>query len=185
MEFYRQGQLEKARDGFAKIDSILAKRAELSKPQVPAEPKIVEPNDYTLENKQNKKEVFEDKSGEPNETEPEVIQNPSKDSLFDIAEPKTTEEPEADKSDTNEKDADAKENVMRSYIKAVVSDALVKSQNYIDQSKFDKAKETVEAAEQIVNKNHLYLGDELLKQYSTMLKQQAEKIVQEKNRRSK
>lgn len=192
MDFYRKGQFEKAREGFAKIDSILAKRAEHSKPldtnmeqvinqapQVPAEAKIAEPN----------KEVAVDdalsKSSEPNETEPEVIQNLNKESLFEVAEPKTIEKPEIDKGGTNEKDTDAKGNVMRSYTKAVVSDALVKSQNYIDQRKFDKAKETVEVAEQIVNKNHLYLGDELFEQYSTTLKQQAEKVVQEKSRRSK
>jgi len=213
MEFYRQGKLEKAREGFAKIDSILAKRAELSMPQnakmeqvinpvpqVPAEAKIVEPNDNTLGNKPNK-EAFEDESddksiekgsddtvsesNEPGKAEPEAIQEPNKNSLFEIAEPKTIEKPETDKGGTNEKEADAKGNVIRSYTKAVVDDALVKSQNYIDQSKFDRAKETVEAAEQIVNKNHLYLGDELFRQYSNMLKQQAEKIVQEKNRRSK
>jgi len=201
MEFYRRGQLEKAREGFAKIDSILAKRAEFSKPfntkveqvinqvpQVPAEAKIAEPNDNTIGNKPNKEALGGDavsESGEPNETEPEVIQNPNKDSLFEIAEPKTIEKPQTDKGGTNEKDTDAKGNIMRSYTKAVVGDALVKSQNYIDQRKFDKAKETVEVAEQIVNKNHLYLGDELFKQYNTMLKQQAEKVIQEKNRRSK
>ncbi len=196
MEFYRRGQLEKAREGFAKIDSILAKRAELSKPfntkveqvinqvpQVPAEAKIAEPNDNTIGNKPNKEALGGDavsESGEPNETEPEVIQNPNKDSLFEIAEPKTIEKPQADKGGTNEKDTDAKGNIMRSYTKAVVGDALVKSQNYIDQRKFDKAKETVEVAEQIVNKNHLYLGDELFKQYNTMLKQQAEKVIRKK-----
>jgi len=201
MEFYRQGQLEKAREGFAKIDSILAKRAELSKPlntkmeqvinhvpQVPAEAKIAEPNDNTIGNKPNKEALGDDavsESGEPGKAEPEAMQEPNKNSLFEIAEPKTIEKLEADKGGTNEKEADAKGNVIRSYTKAVVGDALVKSQNYIDQRKFDRAKETVEAAEQIVNKNHLYLGDKLLKQYSTRLKQQAEKIVQEKNRRSK
>ncbi len=207
LEFYHKGQLEKAREGFAKIDSILAKKAELSKSadamqtqvvpqtlQTPAEVTAVEQNSTTIKNKSDNEASAEKTNNKAIENEAteaaeankvKSIQEPNKASLFEIAEPKTIEGPAVDENSMNEKSTDDKENIMRSYTKAVVSDALVKSQNYIDQGNFEQAKETVEAAEQIVNKNHLYLGNDLFGQYSTKLKQMAEKIVQEKNRRSK
>ena len=56
-------------------------------------------------------------------------------------------------------------------------------QNYISQDEFDKAKEEVERAERIVNEYQPDLGDELFRQHSGELKQLAEKIVQEQDKR--
>jgi tetratricopeptide (TPR) repeat protein len=57
-------------------------------------------------------------------------------------------------------------------------------QNYISQDEFDKAKEEVDRAERIVNEYQLDLGDELFRQHSDELKQLAEKIVQEQDKRA-
>ena len=69
-------------------------------------------------------------------------------------------------------------NILRSHTRAVVNDAVAKAQDYIAEGRFDKAKKEVVAAERIVNKNRLHLGDELFGQYSGQLEQLDEKIVQ-------
>ena len=76
-----------------------------------------------------------------------------------------------------------KRNILRSHTKAVVNDAVAKAQDYISQGEFDKAKEAIEAAERVVSKNRLYLGDDLFKQYSSQLKQLSGKIVQRESER--
>jgi general secretion pathway protein D len=60
---------------------------------------------------------------------------------------------------------------------------VAKVQNYISHDEFDKAKEEVERAERIVNEYQQDLGDELFRQHSGELKQLAEKIVQEQDKR--
>ena len=71
-----------------------------------------------------------------------------------------------------------KRNVLRSHTRAVVNDAVTKAQNYISQGDFDNAKQAVETAERTVNKNQLYLGDDILTQYTSQLKLLSDKISQ-------
>jgi hypothetical protein len=73
-----------------------------------------------------------------------------------------------------------KRNILRSYTAAIVNDAAAKAQNYIDQGKFGKAQQIVETAEELVNKNRLYLEDACLRQYENQLKQLAERIDNER-----
>lgn len=73
--------------------------------------------------------------------------------------------------------ANRKRDIRRSYARAVVKDAVTKAQNYVSQGKFYKAKEAVETAEQAISENHPYLGDELFRQYNSLLRQLNKKIV--------
>ena len=67
-------------------------------------------------------------------------------------------------------------NILRSHTEAVVNDAVGKSQSYVSEMEFEKAKNAVLMAEQLVKKNHLSLGEELYNQYITKLKELTEKI---------
>ncbi len=76
-----------------------------------------------------------------------------------------------------------KRNILRSHTTAVVNDAVAKAQNFVSEGKFDQAKQAVEEAERIINKNQLHLGAELFEQYSRQLKQLNEQILREQNER--
>ncbi|UCF00146.1 MAG: hypothetical protein JSV82_03505, partial [Planctomycetota bacterium] len=93
-----------------------------------------------------------------------------------------TFEPEAPEPVVNEggyiEVINRKRNILRSHTRAVVNDAVTKAQNYVSQGDFDKAKQAVETAERTVNKNQLYLGDELFSQYNSQLKLLAGKMSQ-------
>ena len=92
-----------------------------------------------------------------------------------VVEPKITEEVTADV-------IKRRKNILRSYTKAVVNDAVGKVKSYISKGDFDKAQKAVEGAEWIIYQNWAYLGDELFKQYNNKLKLLTEKIVKEQSK---
>jgi len=206
VEFYNAGQLEKAREGFVKvaasnlvaappgetaedylvkIDDILAQRAE------PSAPTEAQPEDTLgttiaaiakelLGGEAEPNEVAEQQVvQEPNEQQ--VVQEPNGLVVAAVRQGEATE-PVASK-DTYIEVINRKRNIRQSHTRAVVNDAVAKVQNYISQDEFDKAKEEVERAERIVNEYQPDLGDELFRQHSGELKQLAEKIVQEQDKR--
>ncbi|MCH7559389.1 MAG: hypothetical protein IIB56_18315, partial [Planctomycetes bacterium] len=71
--------------------------------------------------------------------------------------------------------------IIRSYTRAVVNDAIANARSYNDQGRFDKAKNVVETAALTVNKNQMHLGDELFKEYSSKLEVLTEEIVEKEN----
>jgi len=188
VEFYRSGEIEKAREGFltlskkgltglpagetpedylVKIDNILAGETELS---TPIETKVVETLQPPIESTQDELIDF---SAEPL---PEKIDT----SIVDVATPATDESVDIEK-------VDRKTKVIRSYTKAVVDDAIAKAKNYLGWDEFNKASEVIGAAEQLVIKNQLYLGENLFNQYSVQLQQMTAVIVDgqfEKNQKS-
>ena len=173
VEFYLAGEFEKARDGFAKIDNILARNVKLSAP-TEAKP-VGDTLDATIA---AIRDELLDVGGEPAEkAEPQIVQEPNKLSAVGAPEPITSE------IDSTEV-ANRRRNILRSYTRAVFNDAVAKAQNYISKGEFDRAKESVERAEQTVNKNRLYLGNSLFRQYSSELRQLAEKIAQGENERA-
>ncbi len=198
VEFYRAGQLEKAREGFVKvatksdlvaapgeraedylvkIDDILAQRAE---PSAPTEAKPEEALGTTIEAITRELLGVE---AEPNEVvERQVVQEPNE--LVAAAPELEAPEPVAAEGAYIEV-INRKRNIRRSHTRAVVNDAVAKVQDYVSQDEFDKAKEEVERADRIVNEYQLDLGDELFRQHSGELKQLAEKIAQEQDKRAR
>jgi general secretion pathway protein D len=207
IEFYRTGRLEDAREGFikaaesgllaapeektardymVKIDNILAGRVRPSvsieaKPEdkltettaaVIEEPKADEATLGTLEEELLGAEVEPVRGAGQ-----QVIQEPSKPAAVVSPEPETEEGGYIEVVKRNR-------NIRRSRTKAVVKDAVDKAQRYIGQGEFDRAKEAVETAERTVNEYQLDLGDELFMQYSSELKQLAEKIMQGRTERT-
>jgi type II secretory pathway component GspD/PulD (secretin) len=198
VEFYNAGQLEKAREGFVKvatrsdlvaappgetaedyllkIDNVLAQKAEPSKP---TEAKPEDELGATIA--AITKELLGGEA-EPNEVaEQQVGQEPNELVVAAVPEGEATEA--AASKDTYIEVINRKRSIRQSHTRAVVNDAVAKVQNYISQDEFDKAKEEVERAERIVNEYQLDLGDELFRQHSGELKQLAEKIVQEQDKR--
>jgi hypothetical protein len=74
-------------------------------------------------------------------------------------------------------DKEARVKIAKSYAKAVVEDAAVKTDYYISTGEFDKAIMKVRAATEAVKKNRSLIGDELFTQYSVRLKQLADNII--------
>ena len=71
-----------------------------------------------------------------------------------------------------------KHDILKSYTKAVVTEATTKGREYLSKGEFDKAKESLEAAERTIRNNELHLGEELYRQYSSELRLLSDEIEQ-------
>ncbi|MGA1980721.1 MAG: hypothetical protein ABSG99_09225 [Sedimentisphaerales bacterium] len=186
---------ETAEDYLLKIDNVLAQKAGPSAP-TEAQPEDAlgttiaaiarellggkaEPNRATAGLAPTSEVAEQPVVQEPNEQQ--VIQEPNVPVVAAVPEAEAPE-PTAEQ-DSYIKSQVIKRNIRRSHTRAVVNDAVAKVQDYISKDEFDKAKEEVERAERIVNEYQMDLGDDLFRQHSGELKQLAEKIVQEQDKR--
>jgi hypothetical protein len=186
---------ETAEDYLMKIDGVLVQKAE---PSAPTEAKTEDTLGATIAaiskellgveaepNEVAEQQVVQEPNGqqvvqEPNEQQ--IVQEPN--GLEVVAAPEgKAPEPVTDEGAYIEV-ISRKRDIRQSHARAVISDAVAKVQNYISQDEFDKAKEEVEKAERIVNEYQMDLGDELFGQHSSELKQLAEKIAQEQDKRT-
>ena len=183
VDLYNKGHLEKARQGFAgiagnelltapkgmsakdyieKIDAALAKKAEL---QIESKPVEAITEDAT-------KAIVEELI--------EIAAAPEPDKqIIDTEKPLTVVVKRSeDISDGGYiEEINRKRNILRSHTKAVVNDAIEKANQYISNEEFDKAEQEVETAERVVNRNQLYLGDAIFKQYGAALQLLTEQIT--------
>ena len=74
-----------------------------------------------------------------------------------------------------------RKSILRSYAKAVVNDAVAKAQDYMEQGQFDKAEAAIKTTGAIVNKNRVYLGDKLFRQFNDKLAKLRAKIVRQQS----
>lgn len=171
LEEARQGFIEVARSGLlvapvgksaedylVKIDNILAQRIELSTAaQTEPQKKLLESTVTAIEDK--------------------LLGSRTEESLQQ--QEKTEDEPNKPVSDSEI--SRRRENVLRSYTSAVVNDAAVKVQNYMEQGELDRAEAAIENAETIVSKNRVYLEDKLLKEFNNKLTELRAKIGGQKS----
>ncbi len=188
--FYRTGQIEKAREGFlkvaqsglltapagktaedylVKIDDILIER---TKPLWPIETRAAEKLPETTA------EAIEDEfpgvgTAPGQDIEQQVVQE-QKPAAVAVTEPSVAE-PVTSEGGYIEV-VNRKRNILRSHTRAVVNDSVAKVRDYISRGEFDKAREAIAAAERIVNGNPLQLGDDLFKEYSSILKELADEM---------
>ncbi len=155
VEFYGQGQLEKAREGFVEVVRSKVSRAP---EREMAEDYLMQIDAILL-----------------NEAKPEKIEETAKPSKTAAPEP-------VKKQDLQIEVGSRSKNIQHSYTRAVVADAEAKAQDYMSQGKFYKAQETVETAEKVVSENRIYLGDELFRQYTRKLKELTEAISSERKK---
>ncbi len=176
VELYRAGRLDRAREGFAEvtrhglliapegrsaedyliqIDSILTERLKHPSPvesvPPPALPIAVPPAEKPENGKQRIQSAQE-----------QVAE------VAAIAEPTPTQPEPA---------LDARTKILRTYTKAVVEDAIARVQRHIIRRDFDKAIDVVRNATDVVRENRSFLGDELFAQYSILLKQLVDRII--------
>ena len=150
---YHTGQLEKAREGFVKIVSsdltpqLMRRTAKSYLSQIPKRKLVRESNKNVIMAVVN----------------PEVSEAESLGVARKVASPVTGQSSYIDV-------INRKRNIIRSHTRAVVTDAVAKSGDFISKAEFDKAKNVVETAALTVNKNQMHLGDELFKEYSSRVK---------------
>lgn len=189
VEFYRAGELEKAREGFAelvksglltmpagqtpedyllRIDSVLAERAE----PLPLFSAGAERTGLSV-----KDDLFELRGEIVQEAEGEEMAGVVGAGAPEAAEPATDEGGYIEV-------INRKRNILRSHTKAIVNDAVDKAQDYLKRGDFEAAKEAVEAAERTVTKNQLQLGDDIFMRYSSQLNELLQKIVEKQNERA-
>ncbi|MCK4886087.1 MAG: hypothetical protein KAS96_01800 [Planctomycetes bacterium] len=204
VNLFEAGQYEEARDGFikvskngllvaptgetaedylVKIDNILVKQA----PAVEQFEELEAPAEELTEVKEV--EVVEIKEVEVVEIKEVVVEEIPQEvvSIEPVTEVEVIEvvtEPEA-VVEVEEEDAyidviNRKRNILKSHTNAVVNDSVAKANVFINEGSFDEAKDAVETAERLVNKNPLHLGDQLFMGYSDHLEQLHDQIEQGK-----
>ncbi len=196
VELYRAGQIEEAREGFAKvaksksfaapagqtaedylvmINTVLDQKAKAAKSTQTEAPKPVK-DTQTTDSAAIEVEVVAVKPRQPQKVELKAVQDMGRVSEAVVVEPVPEE-------DDYIKMVNRRKSILQGHTRAVVNDAIGKSENYISQGEFEKAKEAIEAAERTVNANRLGIGDYLFNQHSNELIQQTEKIIQGQNAR--
>lgn len=187
MDFYGEGEIEKAREGFSKIDNILAMMAGSSTETTEKTAESISESAVLITDEKEANETMRGHEEERKEeadidteeaVEVEITQEPNEFSAVSVPEPPKYE------SGGSEMTTDRKGNILRSYTKAVVNDAAAKVQSYISEGSFEEAKEAIEAAKQTVNKNRQYLGNDLFQQYISQLEQLREKITEKPSKRN-
>ncbi len=175
-KLYTERQFEKARQGFVEVaanGSVVpseAKRAQQSVAEIDEilawQAASVEPVEIPAAEEQLNRQFGADPLWG---TKPVTVKS-SRTSLIDVAGPITDE-------DGGIAGVNRQINILRSYTRAIVSDAAVKAQSFIGQGQYDKAKEVVEAATREVNENRLPLGEDLFVRHIGQLRQLEEKIM--------
>ena len=188
VEFYRAGDLEKARDGFAEviksgvlvapkgqmaedylvqIDNILLERFKSQSyavtPQAPAAPSQ-RPESSPVQPDSNQQPAMR---GQPAQTIEEQVREVT-------AAAETTPEKKTEAAAPE----DARAKIIRTYTKAVLDDTEIKVTHFIGSGEFDKALAAVRSAAGVVGENRPFIGDDAFVQYTSRLKQLADRIIQ-------
>jgi len=195
VEYYRAGELEKARDGFVEvakygllvtprgqsaedylieIDSVLTERL---KNMLPAETPPVR----GLAIPEGRKPQHDVR----NVTPVIAVQPQGEPNTSPSAEVVAVAEPTIPQDAAGQSEQEKRANVIRGYTGAVVSDTASKVDGYIAGGELTKAIETVRGATAVLQENRAYLGEELFGQYAGQLKQLADKILEAQGRQQK
>ena len=158
-------------DYLVKIDNILVKRLESSAP--------VETGVVDVRGRLPKITDTPAQDTRPRLRIPPQPDKPARGARIDAGRIKSPE-PTTDESGYTQTD-NRRRNILRSYTRAVVNDAIAKAQNYRQKGEFDKAKKALEKAKGTVNENRLYLGASIFERYSRFLEQLIEEIVREQS----
>jgi hypothetical protein len=155
-------------EGYIKrIDNILGTTV---KPLLPTEEKSMGKMELSDENSIDSLDIW----AEPeNQSEQDTIWKLNDSEVIAVAEP-VTEEDSPSSAENNS--SGAGKSIRQSYAMAVVKDAVMKAEIYVDEGKFYRAKEAVKTARQAVNENRRYLGEELFKKYNLKLRQLSNQI---------
>jgi hypothetical protein len=210
MEYYRAGESEKARECLDKINKIMAGKVEAKELNLPKLPQIVEESKSNLVVKEPNVKQKPDVAAviekpvtaepvlakEPDAKEEPKIEAIAAKPIITITEPDIKEPNVASavavkevtsqvEQPADENKIDKKINLLRSYVKAVVKDAMAKAQDYADQKEFDKAAKKIASAKEAVNQNRLHLGEKLFEDYLNKLEQQLNSITQQQQKEAK
>lgn|GEM_PF-1344332 len=205
VELYRQGEIERARDGFVEvsrygmlimpegqtakdylvqIDGILTERM---KKEDDANGSVSSLNAINEETKQKPALETEVTLLRPDEDRISIERLNKKqqqgNQLSMISE-QATEKPEVNKEIVTENEQSAIDGegarikIARTYTRAVIEDTQARVEYYLSRGELDKALGAVRVATDVVRENRILIGDELFSKVSIQLKQLAEKIIQ-------
>lgn len=190
VELYDKGELEKARKGFARIagnDLLIAPKGMTAEDYVKMIDAALAKKDEPQPESKPIEAITEDTTKSIVEelikiaTEPLIIEEKAikKYPAVVVKKPKEILTLEGGYIE----EINRKRNILRSHTNAVVNDSIAKANEHLSKDEFDKARQAIETAERVVNKNQLYLGDELFKQYGSKLKQLNEQTAKDKETR--
>jgi tetratricopeptide (TPR) repeat protein len=205
IELYRAGDLEKAREGFAEvaksgllvtpkgqspedyllqIDSILTAQLKPESSEKPVSkqmspPEENEPGPSAVSDNTDNTGISELDLLKPSpatQDNEQQNQNPQE----EIADVTSAAEPPsvAERPESKQDKAKAKEKIIRTYTGAVVESAETRAEAYIGKGELNKAVTVIHNAASVVRENRPIIGDELFIQYSSRLKVLTDKIIE-------
>ena len=188
---YRAGEMEAAREGFLKIVKI-AREPNLwgwAAPQGETAEDYLVKIDNILVKRLESSAPVETGVVDVRGRLPKITDTPAQDTRPRLRIPPQPDKPargariDAGRIKSPEPTTDnRRRNILRSYTRAVVNDAITKAQNYRQKGEFDKAKKALEKAKGTVNKNRLELGASIFEQYSWLLERRVEEIIREQGK---
>ncbi len=182
VDLYLLGQLEDARAGFAEV--LLSQTEIKSKDGKTSQDYINIINVALTKAKTNdigidvEDELIEAEPAKPKpepavkpapEPEPKPAPEPEKLQPVEPQPQPAVAQPAEPKTRTYVDVIEQKNRVVRNYTRAIVVDALTKTENFLLQKDFDRAKQSLARAVSTVRKNRLLLGDELYKEFDAEL----------------
>lgn len=190
VEYYRKGHSKRAREGFAKIDRILAQRRNLLETSRTEREKIetetgtyvsdLDDNDTVSDINDAPQDLIEFAADSDGLTKG-IIEVASEQIDLDqslaviIAEPCEVEiEVHTESSDIIDQGREVK--IRQGYTQAVVRDALMDAQSQITKKNFGNAEEIIDQALTVVENNREYLGSGLYDEYKSKLQKMADKL---------
>ncbi len=185
VEYYRAGELDRAREGFLEISRyglLVAPAGHRAEDYLAAIDNVLmarlsrlEPSDTAPTNRFEQLSGWQsveaagtaerkDSTGEKNAPEP--------DQVVSVAAPGEQYVPH-----TAEQLDQKRANIVRGYTKAVLTDTASKVAKHLTKKEYNQAMEAVKRARRVVRRNRSFLGDELYEQYIGWLGQLSEKIL--------
>ncbi len=187
VDYYNAGELEKARAGFLEVSkSGLTVAPAGSTPEdylvkidAALAQKMMQPGEPQPAAGDVEQELFGPEQQPAQEQPPMAIEQPAAPQPpINVVTPQpVTQAPEQPEQGGGYIEViKRRQSILRSHTEAVVSDALAKARSYQAENQFDQATNSIEYAQNIVNKNRLSLGEELFKRYSDELQSMRDEI---------
>lgn len=177
VQLYRAGEFEKARDGFVEV----ARYGHYVAPEGRSAEDYLLQIDNILTERFRQRAAAESvlppdsQNAVPPAKKTEDARQPAQNTEQQTAEVTAAAEPSPAQP---KPDIAAKAKIIRTYTKAVVEDTVIQVQRHITQQDFEKALDSVRKAARVVSDNRFFIGDKLFSEYSILLKQLTNKIIE-------
>lgn len=163
---YKEGEFQKARQGFSRV----------AESEYFESGSMLSAKEYISRIDSSKASESQTASRQGSQQTTKIVKHEESNSMLEMA------APDEGKQKSREQELSQKENIRRSYARAVVKDAIKQAEKRLKNGQYYKAKQSVAKAREIIKKHQDYLGEKLYGDFVAQLEQMTEKIEKERKR---